>query len=189
MSGAAEVHVGATLTPSKMELLAGWLPRQPWFDGDPEQLSRAAFFRFVDPAGAVGLDCMVVTTSGDYYFVPVTWRSAPLDGGDLIGTLDHSELGLRYCYDAQTDPVFVAETTRVIREGDTQADIRDVHGDELPLTMTVQGAGVVAGEGGRLEIMRLLTRAAPTPEDVIGSLVSRWTDDAGPRHDVVAVLR
>ena len=35
MSGAAELHVGATLTPSKLELLAQWLPAQQWFHGDP----------------------------------------------------------------------------------------------------------------------------------------------------------
>lgn len=189
MTRVAELHVGATLTPSKMDLLAQWLPSQPWFDGDPTTLTRAASFRLVDPDGEVGIDCMVVTTGGHYYFVPVTWRAEPLDSAELVGALHHSELGLRYCYDAPSDPVFVAEATRVIREGDTQADLRDAHGTEIPLTMTVRGSGVVAGEEGRLEVMRLLTRAAPTPEDVVGSMESRWTDDAGPRHDVVAVLR
>lgn len=189
MSGAAELHVGATLTPSKIDLLRDWLPSQRWFYGDLSNLTRAAAFRFADPAGEVGLDCMVVTDGETHYFVPVTWRGAPLDGGDLIGTLQHSELGLRYCYDAPSDPVFVAEATRVIREGDIQAYLRDAHGGELPLSMTVRGTGVVGGEEGRLEIMRVLNRAAPVPEDVLGSLVSRWTDDSGPRNDVVAVLR
>lgn len=189
MSGAAELHMGATLTPSKIDLLREWLPGQSWFDGDPAALSRAAAFRFVDPDGEVGIDCMVVTDGVHYYFVPVTWRAEPLPGGDLIGTLQHSELGLRYCYDAPSDPVFVAEATRVIYEADTQSDLHDPKGNELPLSMTVRGSGVVGHVEGRLEIMRALTRAAPVPEDADGSLVSRWTDDAGPRNDVVAVLR
>lgn len=188
MSAAAELHVGATLTPSKLELLQQWLPGQHWFKGDHATLERAAYFRFVDPAGEVGLDCMVVRSGLEYYFVPVTWRAAPLDGADLIGTLEHSELGLRYCYDAATDPVFVDEASRVIREADHQADLRDAHGAQLPISMTAQGTGTLPGEGERLEVMRLLERAIPTPDNAAGSLIGRWTDHDGPRHDVLAIL-
>ena len=43
MSGTAEVHQGATLTPSKLELLATWLPQQPWFDAsDASDVERIA---------------------------------------------------------------------------------------------------------------------------------------------------
>ena len=188
MSGAAELHVGATLTPSKLELLAPWLPEQSWFHGSHADLRRAAYFRFVDPDGEVGLDCMVVAAEGEYYFVPVTWRAQPLDGADLIGTLQHSELGLRYCYDAATDPVFVAEATRVIREAGSEAELRDAHGNQLPITMTAKGTGTLPGEGARLEVMRLLERAVPTPDNAAGSLIGRWTDHEGPRHDVLAIL-
>ena len=38
MSGTAEVHQ-STLTPTKLELLAAWLPTQPWFDGDAADLA------------------------------------------------------------------------------------------------------------------------------------------------------
>ncbi|MBB1514707.1 1,4-alpha-glucan branching protein [Tessaracoccus sp. MC1679] len=188
MTRAAELHVGARLTPSKIELLQAWLPTQRWFFGDPATLQRAAGFRLLDPDGEVGLDCMVISAGGEYYFVPVTWRAAPLDGVQPIGTLQHSELGLRYCYDAATDPVFVDEASRIIREADHEADLRDAHGAQLPITMTADGTGALPGEGERLEVMRLLIRAVPTPDNAAGSLIGRWTDHEGPRHDVLAIL-
>lgn len=188
MTRAAELHVGATLTPSKMELLRAWMPTQRWFVGDPATLRRAAGFRLVDPDGEVGLDCMVITTGEESYFVPVTWRDATLDVGDLIGTLQHSVLGLRYCYDAPTDPVFVHEASRLIREADHEADLRDARGAQLPITMTAHGTGALPGEGHRLEVMRLLIRTVPTPDNAAGSLIGRWTDHEGPRRDVLAIL-
>ena len=123
MSGIARVQPEATLHPSKLELLAQWLPDQWWFDGDPSDLEIVAKFRFVDPDDVVGLDCMLVRSTDAIYHIPVTWRPHPLDGGALIGTLQHSELGTRYCYDAQTDPVYLDELVRVIREKDSDADI------------------------------------------------------------------
>ncbi len=50
MSGTAKIH-DAVLKPSKLELLAGWLPNQPWFDGDAGDLRRVAAYRFVAPDG------------------------------------------------------------------------------------------------------------------------------------------
>ena len=50
MSGTAEIH-DATLTPTKLELLAGWLPSQDWFHGSADDLTRVASYRFVDPDG------------------------------------------------------------------------------------------------------------------------------------------
>ncbi len=47
MSGTAEVYTTATLSPSKLELLATWLPEQPWFDGDAANLTRVAHYRLV----------------------------------------------------------------------------------------------------------------------------------------------
>ena len=48
----AEIH-HTTLVPSKLELLRGWLPAQPWYlgSGVPD-LTRAGGFRLDDPAGA-----------------------------------------------------------------------------------------------------------------------------------------
>ena len=191
MSRAAQVHTGATLTPSKIELLAAWLPGQPWFDGGAEGFERVANFRLVDPDGEVGLDCMVIADGWVSYFVPVTWRGAPVDGPELIGTVEHSEMGTRWCYDAATDPVFMAELERVIREAGEQAEIHDMDGNAIPLVMHVKGSGVVPGEApdAELQLMRVLDRTADVPGDALGTLMADWTDQAGPCHDLLAVLR
>ena len=112
MSGVSIVYPEATMHPGKLELLSAWLPDQWWFDGDAEDLELVARFRFVDPEGEVGLDGMLVRSADAVYHIPVTWRPRPLDGGALIGTLQHSELGVRYGYDAQTDPVYLDELVR-----------------------------------------------------------------------------
>ena len=190
MSGAAEVHPNATLTPSKIELLQGWLPSQDWFDGDAADLTQATRFRLVDPDGEVGLDSIIAASGGIHYYVPVTWRGAPLEGAEAVGTLEHSELGTRYCYDAITDPVFTAEVERVIREADTHSEIRDAEGNLIPLTAAVKGSGVAdEDEGDRVDLVRRLDRDADAPGDSIGTLIIDWVDEQGPRHDVVAVLR
>ncbi|WP_232548611.1 maltokinase N-terminal cap-like domain-containing protein [Propioniciclava soli] len=191
MSGTAEVHPNATLTPSKLELLAGWLPKQLWFAGDASDVERIGFFRFVDPDGEVGIDCMVITSAGFTYHVPVTWRSEPLDEGLLIGTLEHSVLGTRYCYDAPTDPVYVAELVRIIREGDAAADIADADsGAAIPSPIEVEGSGVVAGVDaiGQVRLVRILDEE-PTTTGARGLLLAHWSRDGADREDVLAVLR
>lgn len=107
-----------TLTPTKLELLAGWLPAQPWYPstGRAPDLTKAGGFRLDDPQGAVGIEFMVtVDTSGDRpraYHVPLTYRGAPLHGAPdqaLIGTTEHGVLGRRWVYDGTFDPVLVAQ--------------------------------------------------------------------------------
>lgn len=187
MTGIAHVHPSATLQPSKLELLAGWLPTRPWFDGDPAQLQRLAAFRFVDPAGEVGLDTMLVACDQTILHVPVTWRAEPLADGDLIGTLEHSVLGTRYCYDGPSDPVYVTELERVIRQGDTAADIQAEGEKELrPHTVQVRGSGIEGGRAsGSVEVIRHLGGLAP---DGIGRLLATWEDQGRGRSDVLAVL-
>lgn len=190
MSGAAEVHPNATLTPTKIELLQRWLPTQDWFRGDAEQVRQATRFRLVDPDGAVGLDAIIAAAGEAAYFVPLTWRDLPLEGATLVGTLEHSELGTRYGYDATTDPVFRTEVERVIREADSHSEIHDQAGNALPLDSTASGSGVVGEPAGeRLDFVRVLDRAADVPIDAVGTLTVAWTDDEGPRSDVVALLR
>ena len=82
MSGTAEIH-DATLTPTKLELLAGWLPGQPWFEGPADDLTRVASFRFVDPDGEVGVETILVGSGGVTYQVPVTYRNEPLEEATL----------------------------------------------------------------------------------------------------------
>jgi hypothetical protein len=114
----------ADLRPSKLELLSTWLPTRPWFTGDGE-VERVATCRFDDPAGAVGLEILLVRAGdGPVHQVPLTYRDAPLPGGDdfLVGTADHSALGPRWVYDACVDPVYAAVLTSTIATGAGQAE-------------------------------------------------------------------
>ncbi|MCZ7438452.1 hypothetical protein O7598_18735 [Micromonospora sp. WMMC241] len=100
----------AELRPSKLELLASWLPSRSWFAGEPgAAVSRVAAYRFDDPDGAVGMETLLVRSGdGPVLQVPLTYRGAPLAGADrfLVGTVAHSVLGRRWVYDAVGDPVY-----------------------------------------------------------------------------------
>jgi hypothetical protein len=106
-----------SLTPTKLELLTSWLPGRPWYQGGaPEpRLAKAGGFRLDDPEGEVGLEFMAATdTSGDEpvtYHVPLSYRGAPLPGGDgaLIGTTEHGVLGRRWVYDGTRDLLLVTQ--------------------------------------------------------------------------------
>lgn len=192
MSDNADVYTQATLSPSKLELLAPWLAEQAWFAGDASDLERVASFRFTDPDGEVGLDSMLIASAGAVHHVPVTWRAAELEGGELIGTLEHSALGTRYCYDATTDPVYVAELVRVIREGDTSSDITSVEtGELLAPTAEVAGSGVTPGVDaqGQVRLIRVLDAQNEDTHAARGLLIATWTHKGRRREDVLAVLR
>lgn len=188
MSGTAHVHPDAELRPSKLDLLSAWLPHQAWFDGDASRLERAAFFRFVDPDGEVGIDCMLIASGGAVYHVPVTWRAEPLPEGELIGTLEHSVLGTRYCYDAPSDPVYIDELVRVIRDADTDADIVAEGEDGVrDRTISVEGTGSAHGTALASEphILRKLDGTWP-PSDA--QLMGTWRPNGVTRRDVLATL-
>lgn len=115
----------ATLSPTKVELLAGWLPGRDWHTGPTGEVRRVAGYRFDDPAGVVGIETMLVRVGdGPVHQVPLTYRDAPLDGGDewLIGTAEHSVLGKRWVYDAFGDPVYAAALAHAILAGAGQAE-------------------------------------------------------------------
>lgn len=110
-----------TMTPTKLELLAGWLPAQSWYapTGREPELVRAGGFRLDDPDGEVGIEFMVV---GDrpgpaVYLVPMTYRGAPLASAAdaLIGTSEHGVLGPRWIYDGVHDPVLVGQLAALIQ--------------------------------------------------------------------------
>ena len=94
----------ATLTPSKIELLDRYLATVPGllpFVG--EGLAQVGSYRFDDPAGDVGIETHILTsTTGALLHMPLTYRSAPVEGWEpwLAGQMDHSVLGPRWAYNA-----------------------------------------------------------------------------------------
>ena len=116
----------AELHPTKLELLAAWLPGRPWYQGQAAaDIVRVASYRFDDPAGAVGIETMLVKAGdGPIHQVPLTYRDARLSGGDdwLIGTTEHSVLGQRWVYDACADPVYAVALASAIIAGAGQAE-------------------------------------------------------------------
>lgn len=117
----AKIMSGATLTPTKLELLQAWLPQQDWYPGG--DVAVLGTYRFVDPAGEVGIESFLLDCGGTTVHLPLTYRAAPLDGATLIGTMEHSELGTRYTYDGRSDPVYVTELLRTVAEADTEAEL------------------------------------------------------------------
>jgi hypothetical protein len=115
----------ATLRPSKLELLTGWLPGHPWYSAPAGSLERVASYRFDDPADAVGIETILVRVgAGPVHQVPLTYRDAPLAGGDawLLGTTEHSVLGKRWVYDGTGDPVYAAALASAVLAGTGQAE-------------------------------------------------------------------
>jgi hypothetical protein len=124
MTAMALIH-RATLRPTKLELLAEWLPGRDWHTGPVDEPARLAAYRFDDPVGEVGVETMLVRAGdGPVFQVPMTYRDAPLAGADawLIGTCEHSVLGKRWVYDAVGDPVYAVALASAILAGTGQAE-------------------------------------------------------------------
>ena len=142
----AVIH-NTTLTPSKLEMLASWLPGRTWYQGGSAvpRLAKAGGFRIDDPDGEVGIELMVVTdSSGDdqvAYLVPFGYRGAPLAGADdaLIGTGEHGVLGTRWIYDGTRDPVVVSQMFALLA-GQAQAQAQNISDTVDPsVTRSVTG--------------------------------------------------
>jgi hypothetical protein len=111
-----------TLKPTKLELLADWLPTRPWYRGGPGSpvLEKSGGFRLDDPEGEVGIEFMVATDTSTpepvAYLVPLTYRGAPLEGAEhaLVGTTEHGVLGTRWAYDGCHDRVLITELLSLI---------------------------------------------------------------------------
>ncbi|MHA7985805.1 maltokinase N-terminal cap-like domain-containing protein [Rathayibacter sp. CAU 1779] len=138
----------AQLVPSKLDLIAAWLPSQPFWpaDADPTAISRIASFRFDDPAGEVGVETLLVGAGEHVLQVPLTYRNDRLDGADgsLIGTTEHSVLGTRWVYDGPADPVYLAEVVHVAVTGGTEVE---QHYEEDGARVTKPGDAHVRGSG------------------------------------------
>jgi Maltokinase N-terminal cap domain len=142
----------ARINPSKAELIAAWLPSQPWSGGDPSPFELVGAYRFDDPAGEVGIETHLVRTGrGEMLQVPLTYRGAPLAGAErhLVGTTEHSHLGRRWVYDACGDPVYAAVLATVIRTGGREAE-QWVEGESGPerreVTTRVAGSGTAGAQ-------------------------------------------
>ena len=188
----AILHGDADITPTKPELLATWLPTQPWFSGDVSALQHLGSYRFDDPNGEVGMETHLVRAGvGPTFQVPWTYRGAPLDGADsfLVGTMDHTVLGPRWIYDAIGDPVYQAVLAATILTGGTQAELvrefADGHTEIAEPAVRVKGSGSgshVPPVG--LEVRRVLDGTAPEGDEV---LTGTWAGVAEPV--VLAVAR
>jgi Maltokinase N-terminal cap domain len=189
--GLAIIH-HTTLVPSKLELLAAWLPEQDWYRTRPggPSLTRAGGFRLDDPAGEVGIEFMVVLDGGGEsgragdgadataYLVPLTYRAGALPGGDdaLIGTAEHGVLGPRWIYDGTRDPVLLAALAEFIA-GRVQAQAQRVSNTTDP---TVLSAPVTVRPGERLDVRfaRMLVPSAAAAA-APGQVTAQWTGPDG----------
>ncbi|KAF0647474.1 MULTISPECIES: maltokinase N-terminal cap-like domain-containing protein [Streptomyces] len=206
-----------TVRPTKLELLASWLPSRPWYRGGAggPELSKAGGFRLDDPRGEVGIEFMVVADASGpapvTYLVPLTYRGAPLDGAGhaLVGTMEHGVLGRRWAYDGCHDPVLAAQLTELIA-GRAQAQDQDVSdmpdrevaavcagavppAAELTAHDDREGTRLSAPRGTTLRVHRVL-RPVPDarpalPRGAVGQVTGCWrTADGARARGVLAVL-
>lgn len=132
----------AKLDPGKLELVASWLDTQSW--GGSGEVSAVGAYRLDDPEGEVGIEGHLVSRDDVMLHVPLAYRGAPLDDPDaaLVGRLQHSVLGERFCYDATTDPVAIGCLVRALRGEQQQARLELHEGDtvvgQLEPTLTLE---------------------------------------------------
>ncbi|GAB1689012.1 maltokinase N-terminal cap-like domain-containing protein [Krasilnikovia sp. M28-CT-15] len=209
----AVIHHTTTLTPTKLELLAPWLPSRPWYIGDGEpDLAKAGGFRLDDPEGEVGIEFLVVTDASGAqpvaYLVPLTYRGAPLDGAEhaLVGTMEHGVLGRRWAYDGCHDPVLVAQLLSLI-EGRAQAQHQSTSNTpDREVTRAYTGDGLVGADftaavlddhtgtelrgphGATLRLLRVLRPAAVVPTDATGHVAGCWQLPDGTARGLFVVV-
>ncbi|MCW2288462.1 hypothetical protein EDF60_0608 [Leucobacter luti] len=114
-----------TMSPSKFELLASWLPTRPWFRGDVSALEKVTAYRLDDPEGEVGIEGHLVTAGDDtIYHVVLTYRGEPLADGEefLLGTSEHGVLGTRWISDGAGDPVSRTVLAEAMAHGRSEAE-------------------------------------------------------------------
>lgn len=163
-----------TLTPHFRDFLPGWIASRPWYPGSgTPTLQAVGFYRLEDPDGEVGIEAHLVTDGDVVLHLPMTYRGAPLDGGELVATAEHSELGTRWIYDATTDPVWRTELLRLIRgNGSVDPSIRAAAG---PAAVNGQRLRDFVDDEVRVDLRRVLTPGpAPAEPDVVGTFTGSW---------------
>lgn len=187
----------ATITPTKPELLAAWVPLQPWYAGDGD-LAVLGAYRFDDPAGEVGIETFLLRAgSGPVLQVPLTYRAAPLEGAGaaLVTEMEHSALGRRWVYDALADPVYTATLVTTVLTGGCQAGMEiEVDGvmQQREITTFAQGSGVPGTPVPPLTeveatVVRVVTDEPAFDTTGAGTLTGRWPDHSTPA--LLAVVR
>jgi trehalose synthase-fused probable maltokinase len=167
----AELHKGASLTPTKLELIEAWIGRQRWYAGKGTSASvhRLASWRLGDPAGEVGVEVLIVAdvsgASPVVYQVPLTYRGAPVDELEpaLVGVLEHSVLGTRWVYDGPHDPVYAAQLLELVQgrvraessaaSGEFDDTVVATPGPAWTHSVTVRGSKVLSGEQSNTSVI------------------------------------
>ena len=194
------VYTNATLVPGKIEMVTGWMQHQRWYAGKGHvpTLHRVGGYRFDDPEGEVGLETLLLadtaTSPPVVYQVPLTYRPAPLEGGEqaLLGTMEHSVLGTRWVYDAPHDPVYPAVLVRTILAGEASEDAQAGSGSNARAVGTATGAerstvsssAVLSGEQSNTSIICHLEDSNGNPAPPVIVKVFR-TLQHGDNPDVI----
>ncbi|MER7071384.1 aminoglycoside phosphotransferase [Terrabacter sp. NPDC000476] len=196
----ATIHRGASIVPSKTEIVTAWMPEQRWYHGKGHvpQLRRVGGFRFEDPDGEVGCETLLLAddavSPAVVYQVPLTYRAAPLEGGEhaLLGTMEHSVLGTRWVYDAPHDPVYVAGLVATILDSGVSDDAQASVGGNARATGSstgrvaggVSSSTVLTGEQSNTSVICRMTAAGGGPGEPIIVKVFRTLQD-GENPDVI----
>lgn len=117
------LYHAAEIVPSKLEVIAGWVPSQPWCPDVDAPITAVGAFRFDDPEGRVGIETHLVMVGDTLVHVPLTYREAPVDEAaeSLIGTMEHSALGTRWVYDGIGDERYIVMLAGVSMTGQGEA--------------------------------------------------------------------
>ncbi|WP_406831623.1 aminoglycoside phosphotransferase [Pedococcus sp. KACC 23699] len=197
----AEIHSNADISPTKLELVGPWMARQRWYaaKGREPVLRKLWSWRLDDPAGEVGIETLLVVDEGGpetvVYQVPLTYRGAPLEGGQhaLVGTMEHSVLGSRWIYDGTHDPVYAAQLLALVLEQATPqagsatdtpepAVVPRRHPSWTTQT-TLRGSRVLSGEQSNTSVIFDCVDESGDPKPLICKVFR--TLQAGDNPDVV----
>jgi hypothetical protein len=136
----------ATISPTKEQLLADWVPTQPWGPSPDVRTDVIGSYRFDDPDGRVGMEVHLVDAEGMLLQVPLAYRDEPLIGAQhaLITEMQHSVLGTRWVYDGLRDPRLVVMLAAVAMTGQGEALGMALYNGRwyiAPTNVRIQGGG------------------------------------------------
>ncbi|WP_404289758.1 hypothetical protein [Glutamicibacter arilaitensis] len=137
-----------SMSPTKNELVSAWLIKQDFYSGQGvPKLEHIGGFRLEDPNGKVGVELRIYADHADtsevIYHVPLSYREAPLEGGEkyLVGISEHAILGPRYVYDASGDPVFEDQARELLAGKAIAQHHTESFTDDARITLTGETNG------------------------------------------------